>query len=208
MIYNQLRLEYQKVRQQNANGFVMIAFLKRLLDLSIRYLTTLYVLRGCQQVGKMTTVRGWPHVRGKGQIRIGKNVKIWSQLGTTDIHAWSGARIEIGDGSFINTGTILSARQLISIGRNCQIANQVIMMDNDFHGTANRDEEPTPEPIILEDNVWIATRCTILKGVRIGEGAVVAAGSVVTKDVAPYTMVGGVPARYIKSLKPVYEVAN
>ena len=149
----------------------------------------------------MTTVRGWPRVRGKGQIRIGKGVKIWSQLGVTDIHAWTGARIEIGDGTFINTGCILSARQLIRIGRNCQIANQVILMDNDFHGTTDRNEEPKPEPIILEDNVWIATRCTILKGVRIGEGAVVASGSVVTKDVAPHTMVGGVPAKFIKSLK-------
>ncbi|WP_414717367.1 acyltransferase [Telluribacter sp.] len=75
-------------------------------------------------------------------------------------------------------------------------------MDNDFHGTANRDEEPAPEAVILEDNVWLATRSMVLKGVRIGEGAVVAAGAVVTKDVPPYTMVGGVPAKVIKQLNP------
>ena len=198
----QLQLEYRRIQQQRPDSGVLLAFLKRLLDGGTRYIATRYVLRHCQQVGAMTTVKGWPRVRGKGSITVGKQVKIWSQLGTTDIHAWPGARIEIGDGTFINTACILSARQLIRIGRNCQIANQVILMDNDFHGTIDRQQEPEPSPIILEDNVWIATRCTVLKGVRIGEGAVVAAGSVVTKDVAPYTMVGGVPARFIKRLRP------
>ncbi|MBC7891004.1 MAG: acyltransferase [Sphingobacteriaceae bacterium] len=204
---HQLRLEYQKVRRQNPDGGALGAFLRRLLEGGTRYLSARYALRHCEHVGTMTTVRGWPRVRGKGQIVVGKNVRIWSQLGTTDIHAWPGARIEIGDGSFINTACILSARHLIRIGRNCQIANQVILMDNDFHGTIDRDAEPAPSPIILEDNVWLATRCTVLKGVRIGEGAVVAAGSVVTKDVPPYSMVGGVPAKFIKSLRPHHETA-
>lgn len=52
--------------------------------------------------------------------------------------------------------------------------------------------------IIIEDDVWIASRAIILKGVHIGRGSVVAAGAVVTKDVAPYSVVGGVPARFIK----------
>lgn len=202
MIQQVVYLELKKIRQQRPEEGILLAFLKRLLDGGIRYLTTRYVLRHCRQVGEMTIVRGWPRLRGKGTIVVGKNVKIWSQLGTTDIHALSGSRIEIGDGTFINTACVISARNLIRIGRNCQIANQVIMMDNDFHGTVERHQEPDAAPIILEDNVWLATRCTVLKGVRIGEGAVVAAGSVVTKDVAPYTMVGGIPAKFIKSLRP------
>jgi len=73
-------------------------------------------------------------------------------------------------------------------------------MDCDFHGVDNRTETAPAAPIIVEDDVWLATRVTILKGVRIGRGSVVAAGAVVTKDVAPYTLVGGVPARLIRSL--------
>ena len=57
----------------------------------------------------------------------------------------------------------------------------------------------TAEPIVIEDDVWIASNSVILKGVHIGKGAVVAAGSIVTKDVPPYAVVAGVPARQIKN---------
>jgi len=56
-----------------------------------------------------------------------------------------------------------------------------------------------PKAVVIEDDVWIAARAIILPGVRIGKGAVIAAGAVVTKDVPPYTVVGGIPARKIKS---------
>ncbi|MFN7691728.1 MAG: DapH/DapD/GlmU-related protein, partial [Bacteroidota bacterium] len=56
------------------------------------------------------------------------------------------------------------------------------------------------KPIVIHDKVWISFNAIILKGVTIGEGAVVAAGSVVTKDVAPYTMVAGNPAKFIKNV--------
>ncbi|GAB3177169.1 acyltransferase [Telluribacter humicola] len=197
-----LRLELYRVRLENPDDWVPAAFVKRLSSGVTRLLNARFSLRNCTQVGKYVTVRGFPRVEGKGEIIIQNGVKIWSHIGTTQISAGRNARIIVGEGTFINTGTILSARHLIQIGRNCQIANQVILMDNDFHGTVNRDEEPTPEAIILEDNVWLATRCMVLKGVRIGEGAVVAAGAVVTKDVPPYTMVGGVPAKVIKKLEP------
>ncbi len=54
------------------------------------------------------------------------------------------------------------------------------------------------EPVIIEDDVWVGTGAIILKGVRVGTGAIIAAGAVVTKDVPPYTIVGGVPAKVIK----------
>jgi len=56
--------------------------------------------------------------------------------------------------------------------------------------------------VVIEDDVWLSARVIVLKGVTIGRGAVVAAGAVVTKDVAPHTLVGGVPAKLIRSLEP------
>ncbi|MBN4056316.1 hypothetical protein JYT20_01205 [Rhodothermus sp. AH-315-K08] len=73
-------------------------------------------------------------------------------------------------------------------------------MDCDFHGVENRASPGKTSPIVIEDDVWLATRATILRGVRIGRGAVVAAGAVVTKDVEPYTLVAGVPAKQIRKL--------
>ena len=122
-------------------------------------------------------------------------------MGVTQLYADRGAELIIGDGTFINTACIVSASNRIVIGKNCQIANQVIIMDGDFHGVDNRDDTGKSGEITIGDNAWLATRSMVLKGVSIGEGATVAAGSVVTKDVAPYTLVGGVPAKLIRKLQ-------
>nr|WP_317170070.1 acyltransferase [Rhodocytophaga rosea] len=167
-----------------------------------RLVTAKMVFFSCAKVGKMVTMRGFARVEGGGSIIIGDYVKIWSHIGKTQLSVGKGALLSIGDHTFINTGVIISVRSKVSIGKYCQIANQVIIMDNDFHGVENRDTPEIPQPIIIEDNVWLATRCMILKGVTIGKGAVVAAGAVVTKDVPPYTLVGGVPAKIIRTIQP------
>jgi len=156
-------------------------------------------LRSCELGGPRVRLRGRPHVSARGRVRIGDDVSIHSFLHRVQLSAGPGATLDIGEGTFINNGTVLSARDRVSIGRNCQIAPHVIAMDCDFHGVDDRSEAPTA-PIIVEDDVWLATRVTLLKGVRIGQGSVVAAGSVVTKDVPPYTLVAGVPARPIRSI--------
>jgi len=102
----------------------------------------------------------------------------------------------------VNTGTSISARASVSIGARCQIANHVLIMDSDFHGLSERDKPEPPAPIVIEDDVWIAVRATVLKGVHIGRGAVVAAGAVVTRDVPPYTLVAGVPAHPVRRITP------
>ena len=156
-------------------------------------------LRSCT-TGKYVTVRGNPRIEAKGTISIGDNTRIWSHMGVTELYAGPRAELTIGNNTFVNTGTILSASNHITIGNNVQIANQVILMDGDFHGVDDRDEMKTPSEIIVEDDVWIATRAMILKGVTIGKGSTVAAGAVVTKDVPAYTLVGGVPAKIIRYL--------
>jgi acetyltransferase-like isoleucine patch superfamily enzyme len=167
-----------------------------------RLVTAKLVLFSCTKVGKMVTVRGFPRIEGGGSIIIGDYVKVWSHIGRTHLSVGKNAHLHIGDLTFINTGVIISVRDKVSIGKHCQIANQVIIMDNDFHGVEDRDKPEGPQPIVIEDNVWLATRCMILKGVTIGKGAVVAAGAVVTKDVPSYTLVGGVPAKVIRAIKP------
>lgn len=112
------------------------------------------------------------------------------------------SRIEIGDNVTINRGCKLFASFFkrdvkIKIGNNIAIAPDVSFFaaGHDYH---YYDLPDIAESIIVEDNVWIGGKSIILQGVTIGEGAVVAAGSVVSKDVEPYTIVGGNPARFIK----------
>lgn len=86
------------------------------------------------------------------------------------------------------------------IGDGCQIGHNVVFATLN-HGLAQEDRQTTyPAPIVLGKDVWIGSNATILQGVTIGDNAVVGAGAVVTKDVEANTIVGGVPARFIKSI--------
>lgn len=195
--------QVQQLRKQERGT----ALLRRLLQGGIRVMNARWQLRNARK-GGLVSLRGKLHLSLKGTLELGERVSIWSHIGRTQISVSNNAFISIGSYSFVNTGSILSARYSISIGNNCQIANQVIIMDSDFHGVEDRVQQEKPSPIVIEDDAWIATRATILKGVRIGKGAVVAAGAVVTKDVPAYSMVAGVPAKVVKTLKPEnYELA-
>ena len=108
-------------------------------------------------------------------------------------------RISIGDNVVINTGVMLDGRKVLKIGNNVDIGEYVCIwtlqhsIDDGVHGL-------TGDRVIIEDNVWVAPHSIILPGVVIGKGSIVATGAVVTKDVPPYTLVGGIPSKVIKEI--------
>ena len=105
--------------------------------------------------------------------------------------------ISIGSNSVINKRVLLDGRGgQLKIGNNVDIAQEtnIWTLEHDVHDDFHKDKGGD---VIIEDYVWIASRVTILPGIKIGKGAVVAANSVVTKDVASMTIVGGVPAKKI-----------
>jgi acetyltransferase-like isoleucine patch superfamily enzyme len=161
-------------------------------------LLTSFYLRSAE-TGKGVLCRQKPSLHVKGKLRINNGVRIWSSIQPTRLSVFRGAELEIGSGTYIN-GARISAKSQVVIGSNCTIAPEVLIMDSDFHDLADQTKEGLSAPIIIENNVWIATRAIIMKGVTIGQHAVVAAGAIVTKDVAPYSIVGGNPARTIKQL--------
>ncbi len=116
-----------------------------------------------------------------------------------------GGNITIGKNCSINPYTILYGHGNLIIGDNVLIAGHCIIIPSnhnfsDLKIPINLQGE-TKKGIIINDNVWIAAGCRILDGVTIGEGAIIAAGSVVNKNVLPYTIVAGVPAKLIKNRK-------
>lgn len=110
-----------------------------------------------------------------------------------------GASLTIGRNSYMNDSLIQCAGQ-ITIGDDCAIAGDVLIQDTDFHPMLDEkgEERSYVKPINIGNHVWICAKATILKGVTIGDGSVVAAGSVVTRDVPPRCLVGGNPARIIR----------
>lgn len=199
-IVSQLKKEYNAQKEANPKRNPMVLFVKRLCSVFWRVVTGKWYLRKCQ-TGKLCTTRGVPRIDAHGDIILGNRVKVWSHIHKTQLSAGGKGKLIIGDNSFINVGTIISAHYQIKIGKNAQIAPGVIIMDNDFHGVEERDTVETPTPITIGDNVWLATRVVVLKGVTIGEGSTIATGAVVTKDIPPYSLAAGIPAKVIKTLK-------
>lgn len=113
----------------------------------------------------------------------------------------NGRNISIGNHCVINNDVLLDGRggQLI-IGNNVDIAQEtnIWTLEHDVH---DDDHKSKGADVVIEDYVWIASRATILPGVRIGRGAVIASNSVVTKDVPSMAIVGGVPAKVIGERK-------
>lgn len=137
-----------------------------------------------------------------GSFYVGKEASVTVD-GPFDIYA--GSRITVNDGACLSLGSgymnhdcVIDCFSSIRIGNGCVISERVVIRDSDNHKVLESDNTSTA-PITVEDHVWISMNSLILKGVTIGEGAIVATGSVVVKDVPPHTMVGGVPARVLKT---------
>jgi acetyltransferase-like isoleucine patch superfamily enzyme len=126
---------------------------------------------------------------GGGTLRVGDNVQIFR--GVLLLLGLPQAEIELADRVFINYDTKLMAARRIYIGPGSSISWNVSIMDSDFHQI---DGEGEPAPVHIGEHVLIGAHAVILKGVRIGDGAVVAAGSLVNSDVPPGALVAGSPA--------------
>lgn len=116
-----------------------------------------------------------------------------------------GKNITFGENVFVNASCHFQDQGGIKIGNNVLIGHQAVFasLDHDLH--PKHRGNLYPGKIIIEDDAWIGANATILKGITVGEGSVVAAGSVVTKDIAPYTVVGGNPAKVITKIENVGE---
>jgi acetyltransferase-like isoleucine patch superfamily enzyme len=119
------------------------------------------------------------------------------------ITAPGAARIRIGSGTFLNLGVMIAASELVEIGNHCMLANGCFVSDanhrfEDVGRPVTWQGFSTKGPTRIGDNVWCGAHVVVTSGVTIGERAIVGANSVVTTDVAPYSIVAGTPARVLK----------
>lgn len=156
-------------------------------------------LRGAS-IGKGTLIPRlqftWPH-----QICLGSDCVLQPDIFFNYSHYWApGPSMIIGDRVFIGRGCEFNIREKITVGDDCMIASNCTFVDTN-HGRdpdhAMNKQPLTSAAITLGRNVWIGAQCVILKGVTIGDGAVVGAGSVVTRSIPAGETWGGVPARKI-----------
>lgn len=169
------------------------------------------------KAGKNLRIKGFPLIflRKNASIILGDNVTLNSSNYGYHINMHSPVKlmadrenstITIGNNTRIH-GTCIHAFKRVTIGNNCLIAANTQIFDGNGHSTCNEKPEERintfgdSSEIIIADNVWIGANCIILPGVKIGEGSIIAAGSVVVKEIPPFCIAGGNPAVFIKSLK-------
>lgn len=146
-------------------------------------------------VGRWAQCRGRPVVDATDAM-AGDAFRVFSLEATTVISG--SGRLRIGDDVFINSGTRIRCDRSVTIGDHTMIAFDVVIMDTDAHGLEGGPVRTAP--VAIGSGVWIGARAIILPGVSVGRRSVVAAGSVVTRDVPMDTLVAGNPAVPVRTL--------
>lgn len=150
-----------------------------------------------QTAGILLVRGGWPlpHVENHGgRIDVGS----CAFFSGVRLECWAGAAIRIGHGTYLNRNVEIVAAQSVTIGQDCKIARDVMIMDTDQHALPGA--RLGVKPVDIGDRVWIGSRAIVLKGVSIGHDSVIGAGAVVTKSVPPRSVVVGPAAKVIRRL--------
>ncbi|MGF7046850.1 maltose O-acetyltransferase [Paenibacillus sp. DS2015] len=150
-------------------------------------------------VGRLGRISGKLNLKNKGEITIGRNVSFHAKPFPSSISVDKQAKLTVGDNVFFNYGLDIGCTKSIRIGSNTIIGPMVNMMDTNFH-PVDVEDRTRSQDIVISDNVWIGRGVLILPGVTIGHNAVIAAGSVVTRNIPANTLAGGTPAKVIREI--------
>ena len=169
-----------------------------------------YIKQGknCYYLSTFCSLSGSKHITFGNRVAIGHDVRL------TALDKWQSndelqhftPQIIIGNNCRIGDNAHITAINSIKFGNNVLLGPKVLITDNG-HGTVEErfsDVAPNKRPlyskgpVIIEDNVWIGEKASIMPGVTIGKGSIIAANSVVTKDIPPYSVAAGIPAKVIK----------
>ena len=151
--------------------------------------------RAVEDVRGLTFLPGRPGPRWKneggriamGSVTIGPGVRVW---------AGAEGEIDVGDGTILEEGVELVSWRSLRIGARCRLGVDVLVMDTDLHGPGGTEADR--RPVRIGDGARLGSRTIVLKGVTIGEGAVVEPGSIVVRDIPAGTVFGPPPARVIE----------
>lgn len=149
------------------------------------------------RVGAAPYFDGWaPIISNAGAIAIGDDLFVRGLTARTELASKAGGTLTIGDRVRLGQGVTLSATEAVSVGDDARVGNFCYLCDSNFHEVVPGGGVRTA-PVVLGRSTWLGHGAVLLPGVTIGDFSVVAAGSVVTRDVPTCTVVGGVPARVI-----------
>jgi acetyltransferase-like isoleucine patch superfamily enzyme len=149
-----------------------------------------------------------PFVTGDLQLIVGNHCRFHGDGAFIAYKILDDPTLSFGDHTYVGYAAVFNVAKSITVGSNVLISDSCVFSDNPGHPTdpeKRKLDKPIDldqvKPVVIEDDAWICARATILPGVTVGKGAVVGTGAVVTKDVPPYTIVAGNPAKVVRTLK-------
>jgi maltose O-acetyltransferase len=159
-----------------------------------------WILRDCDRVGRFSRLgEGNAVVDNRGTIEIGERTRLMGRFAPVELRTGERGRLTIGDRTLVNYGTTVQAASSVSIGSDVDIGPYCVICDVDVGGLDCPAAEP-PRPIVIGSHAWLATRVVVRPGAVIGDGTVVAAGSVVDGVLPPRVVAAGSPARVVRHL--------
>lgn len=165
----------------------------------------------CESCGEGLRLHlGIPYIHGDLKLRIGRDCMINGHTAFAAGSVLEAPSLILGDETNISYGTVISVSERVTLGNHVRIADSCYISDNPGHpldAERRRRHEPVDraqiKPVVIEDDVWLGTRVTVMPGVRIGRGSVVGAGAVVTHDLPSFSLAVGNPARVVRTLEPM-----
>jgi carbonic anhydrase/acetyltransferase-like protein (isoleucine patch superfamily) len=161
-----------------------------------------FVLRGIEGRGRDVRVNGRAVITNDGWMRVGAGSVLRGIPTAVELATGPLGRLSIGRRAIINSGASICAYGQLTIGDRVLIGPYAMISDTSFHDLYDRDVVPESLAVVIEDDVWIGAKASVLPGVKIGRGAVVSAHALVNRDVAAFAIVSGVPAVEIARLNP------
>lgn len=183
-------------------GLSPLTIAKRASRYSVELAAAQLWLRDVQELGSGVRCYHRPHIENLGTMKIGRNTLLRSVLVPVELSCGPGATLEIGNDCSINYGVSVGCTKHISIGDRCRIGPYAMIIDTQFHERYDRTQCPPGTDTIIEHDVWLGAKVSVMPGVTIGHGSIIGTGSVVTKDVPPFSVAAGVPAKVIDHLDP------
>ncbi|WP_138754124.1 DapH/DapD/GlmU-related protein [Paenibacillus sinopodophylli] len=151
-------------------------------------------------VGRLGRISGKLTLKNKGRLIVGRNVSFHAKPFPSSVTVERNAELIVGDNVFFNYGLDIGCTQSILIGSNTIIGPMVNIIDTNFH-PVDMEDQSRGKSIVISDNVWVGRGAVILPGVTIGANSVIAAGSIVTRDIPSNVLAGGMPAKVIRELQ-------
>ena len=178
-----------KIARDRSLGYSWFAILRKAISYCVALLTAPFYLRAVNKVGAGARTTGRPRIENFGTIIIGERAILRSTVLPLELVTGPQGVLTLGDDVFLNFGVSIAAMGRVEIRSRAKLGPYVMVIDTEFHGIHDRLTMPEPRPVLIEEDVWIGAKATILPGVTIGRGAVVGASAVVTENVPPYTVV-------------------